>query len=95
MKKLHYSDTIIPGLSFEAERFLNPDTCFYPVFSWVWNDVLDKNEIKKQLDEMREGGIRCFYIIPEPKEFRPNSMVTRLEPDYLSDEFMEFIKFLL
>ena len=93
MKKLHYSDTIIPGLSFEAERFLNPDTCFYPVFSWVWNDVLDKNEIIKQIDEMREGGIRCFYIIPEPKEFRPNSMVTRLEPDYLSDEFMEFIKF--
>lgn len=93
MKELHYFDTIKPGLPFESARFLNPDTCFYPVFSWVWNDVLDRDEIKKQIDEMCEGGIRCFYIIPEPKDFRPNTMVTNLEPDYLSDEFMEFIKF--
>lgn len=93
MKKLHYFDTVNPGLPFEKERFFTPDTCFYPVFSWVWNDVLDKNEIKKQLDEMLEAGIRNFYIIPEPKDFRPNTMVTRLEPDYLSDEFMDFVKF--
>ena len=93
MKKLHYFDTVNPGLPFESERFLRPDTCFYPVFSWIWNDVLDRDEIKKQIDEMLEGGIRCFYIIPEPKNFRPNTMVTNLEPDYLSDEFMEFVKF--
>ncbi len=93
MNKLHYFDTIKPGLPFEQARFIQPDTCFYPVFAWVWNDVLDKSEIKKQIDEMLEGGIRNFYIIPEPKDFRPNTMVTRLEPDYLSDEFMEFVKF--
>ncbi len=93
MKKLHYSDTINGNQPFEEERFSCPDNCFYPVYAWVWNDVLDKNEIKKQIDEMLDGGIRCFYVIPEPKEFRPNSMVTRLEPDYLSDEFMKFIKF--
>ena len=92
MKSLHYSDTVKGNLPFESERFARPDNCFYPVFSWIWNDVLTENEIKKQIDEMYEGGIRCFYIIPEPKSFRPNSMVTNLEPDYLTYEFMEFIR---
>ncbi|MBQ6809432.1 MAG: hypothetical protein IJP09_01830 [Clostridia bacterium] len=92
MKSLHYSDTVKGNLPFESERFARPDNCFYPVFSWIWNDVLTENEIKKQIDEMYDGGIRCFYIIPEPKSFRPNSMVTNLEPDYLTYEFMEFIR---
>ncbi len=93
MKELSYSDVINGGLEFEHERFSTPDNCFYPVFSWIWNDVLDQDKIKNQIDEMAEGGIRCFYIIPEPKNFRPHTMATNLEPDYLTDEFMEYIKF--
>lgn len=93
MKRIGYSDIIKGGLSFDAERFSKPDNCFYPVFSWIWNDVLDKETVRRQIDEMYEGGIRCFYIIPEPKDFRPYTMVTNLEPDYLTDEFMEYVRF--
>ena len=93
MRKIGYADIINGGLSFDIERFSKPDNCFYPVFSWIWNDVLDRDTLKRQIDEMCEGGIRCFYIIPEPKDFRPHTMVTNLEPDYLTDEFMEYVRF--
>lgn len=93
MDKMNYSDMVNGQMNFEAERFLNPDNCFYPVFSWIWNDVLDFDEIKRQIDDMYSGGIRCFYIIPEPKNFRPYSMVTKLEPEYLTDEYMEYVRF--
>ncbi len=32
---------------------------------------------------------RAFYILSEPKEFRPDSMPTSLTPDYLSTEYAE------
>ncbi len=38
---------------------------------------------------MQNLGIRAFYILPEPKNFRPDSMPTNLTPDYLSPEFFE------
>ncbi len=42
---------------------------------------------------MQNLGIRAFYILPEPKNFRPDSMPTNLTPDYLSDEFFELCKY--
>ncbi len=55
MKRIGYSDIIKGGLSFDAERFSKPDNCFYPVFSWIWNDVLDKETVRRQIDEMYEA----------------------------------------
>ena len=35
---------------FNAEEFFTPDNNYYPVYSWMWNGILTKEEIKKQLD---------------------------------------------
>ena len=79
--------------SFDIEKFINPDASYSPVYVWVWNDVCNKEIIDNQLAEMKNLGIRAFYILPEPKGFRPDSMPTNLEPDYLTDEFFELCSY--
>ena len=74
---------------FNINKFLAPDVSCAPVYVWVWNDVCTKEVIDTQLTEMQNLGIRAFYILPEPKDFRPGSMPTNLTPDYLTDEFFE------
>lgn len=74
---------------FDIKSFDVPDVSFAPVYVWVWNDICTKEIIDTQLNEMLNLGIRAFYILPEPKNFRPDSMPTNLEPDYLSPDFFE------
>ena len=38
------------------------------------------------------AGIRTVYVLPEPKNFRPERIRTFLEPDYLTDEFMRLVR---
>lgn len=74
---------------FDINKFISPNVVFAPVYIWVWNDVCTREIIDAQLAEMQNLGIRAFYILPEPKEFRPDSMPTNLEPEYLSSEYFE------
>ncbi len=74
---------------FNINSFVTPDVSYSPVYVWVWNDVCTKEIIDTQLNEMQNLGIRAFYILPEPKDFRPDSMPTNLTPDYLTDKFFE------
>ena len=74
---------------FDINSFSFPDVSYAPVYVWVWNDVCTKEIIDAQLLEMQNLGIRAFYILPEPKDFRPDSMPTNLEPDYPSAEYFE------
>ncbi len=74
---------------FDINSFISPDVSCAPVYIWVWNDVCTREIIDAQLAEMQNLGIRAFYILPEPKDFRPDSMPTNLEPDYLSNEYFE------
>ncbi len=74
---------------FDINNFVTPDSSCAPVYVWVWNDICSCYIIDQQLAEMQNLGIRAFYILPEPKSFRPDSMPTNLEPDYLTDEFFE------
>ena len=74
---------------FNINSFLTPDVSCAPVYVWVWNDVCTKEAIDTQLNEMQNLGIRSFYILPEPKAFRPDSMPTNLTPNYLTEEFFE------
>ena len=71
----------------DTEDFKSPGARHSPVHFWVWNGKCSHEETDKQLDEMYRLGVRAFYIVPEPKDFRPNSMPTDLEPDYLTDEY--------
>lgn len=74
---------------FDPDSFLSPDVSYAPVYIWVWNDVCTRALIDEQLDEMQRLGIRAFYILAEPKAFRPDSMPTNLQPDYLSSAFFD------
>lgn len=74
---------------FDINSFINPDVSYAPVYIWVWNDICTSGIIDVQLAEMLRLGIRAFYILPEPKNFRPDSMPTNLTPDYLSQEYFE------
>ncbi|MEE1065093.1 MAG: hypothetical protein UH249_03080 [Acutalibacteraceae bacterium] len=75
--------------SFDFDNFLSPDVSYVPMYIWVWNDICTREIIDEQLAEMQRLGIRAFYILPEPKDFRPDSMPTNLSPEYLSDEYFE------
>ena len=81
--------------SFSAEKFESPDVRYAPLYAWVWNYICTKERIDAQLDEMQRLGIRAFYIVPEPKEFRPYGMPTELSPDYLSEGFFEMVSYAL
>ena len=74
---------------FDTNKFMSPDVANAPVYIWVWNDICTCEIIDEQLAEMQRLGIRDFYTLPEPKEFRPDSMPTNLSPEYLSEEFFE------
>ncbi|MBE6749108.1 MAG: hypothetical protein E7557_07765 [Ruminococcaceae bacterium] len=78
---------------FDINNFIFPDASYAPVYVWVWNDICTRDIIDEQLSEMQALGIRAFYILPEPKEFRPDSMPTSLTPDYLSQEYFELCKY--
>ncbi len=79
--------------NFDINSFISPDISSSPVYVWVWNDICTTKIIDEQLAEMQNLGIRAFYILPEPKNFRPDSMPTNLTPDYLSDEFFNLCKY--
>ncbi len=74
---------------FDINSFVAPDVSYAPVYVWVWNDVCTFDIIDIQLTEMQNLGIRAFYILPEPMNFRPDSMPTNLTPDYLSKEYFD------
>ena len=74
---------------FDIEDFVSPDVSCAPVYVWVWNDICNCEIIDAQIAEMQNLGIRAFYILPEPENFRPDSMPTKLTPDYLSDEYFD------
>lgn len=78
--------------SFDPELLLNPPRDLSVVYSWVWNDKLDKDTIKRQLEEFADAGIYALYVIPEPPNFRPRSLKTYLEPEYMSDEFLAYYR---
>ncbi len=80
--------------SFDKEKFRNvSDLKMGVIYSWIWNSEITKEYIDEELLTMKKQGIKGVYILPEPKEFRPDSMATRLKPDYLTDEFFELVEY--
>lgn len=78
---------------FLPDKFKNPDNSFSPIYGWFWNGPVTKEKTEEQILEMQRLGIKAFYIAPEPKTFRPITMPTLLEPDYLTDAFFEELRY--
>lgn len=79
--------------SFSVCDFKTPSYVNAPVYSWIWNGPVTREETDRQLLEMQSLGIRFIYIIPEPKLFRPLTIPTFLEPDYLTPAYFEEFKY--
>ena len=77
---------------FSPVDFSTPSSAYSPVYSWIWNSPMTTETVEKEIDEMAEQGMRAFYIIPEPPEFRNGYMETKMSPPYLSEEFFTLVR---
>ena len=75
---------IMPG--FSAGK---TDPAYSPAYFWFWNDRLDVGKLCSQLEDMRAHGLKNVCIHPMPKAFRPVWCSTKMEPDYLTPEFID------
>jgi len=73
--------------------YKNIPVIYQPAYTWLWNTTVTKEEIARQIDEMYESGIRAFYALGEPSNFRPTMRRTHLSPEYLTDEYIELVHF--
>ncbi|SFM43050.1 hypothetical protein SAMN04487943_1185 [Gracilibacillus orientalis] len=67
------------------QQFLNPTSEFSPMPFWFWNDRLDKETLQNQIEDFQDKGVEGFVLHPRigiPEQTK-----------YLSDEFMEYVKF--
>ena len=72
-------------------NFKNIPNTYHPAYTWLWNSRITQEGIKLQLEEMYASGIRAFYVIGEPENFRPKYRRTHLSPEYLSEEYLELL----
>lgn len=75
------------------EKFNNITNDCEPVYAWLWNSTITKEGIRERIDDMLNCGIKAFYVIAEPSNFRPGRRNTVLYPDYLSDEYIDLLKY--
>ena len=76
---------------FDAETLATPDAIHWPGLFWFWNDVLEREALFRQLRDMDSVGAKNIWILPVPADFRPNSMKTNLQPEYLSEEYLAIL----
>ena len=66
---------------FDVEALADPDAIHWPGLFWLWNDVLEREALFRQLRDMDSVGAKNIWILPVPADFRPNSMKTNLQPE--------------
>lgn len=66
----------------EDELFKSPTSEYRGTPFWAWNDKLDKNELCRQIEELKKMGFGGFHMHSR------SGMATH----YLSDEFMDLVK---
>ena len=68
--------------SLSLELFKNPTSEYRGAPFWAWNCKLEKDELLRQIDVFKKMGFGGFHM----------HVRTGLETEYLSDEFMDYIK---
>ena len=86
---------IKPGEQFDIEKMKKPPLTCEVSYSWLWNVPVSRELIEESLAEIVRAGVRSLYIIPLPKDFRPETMRTFLDPEYLSEKYFELVKYAL
>jgi hypothetical protein len=80
----------MPGV--RRGEFSEPPEVYRPGYFWCINDKMDVKELISQLRDMAAQGARSVCLHPFPKEFRPTTMPSAMEPPYLSPEYFKVIK---
>ncbi len=78
---------------FNPEYLKSIPSEFNVTYTWIWSTKITTESIDKKLDELTSAGIKCVYILPLAREFRPERMRTFLEPDYLSEDYFALVKY--
>ena len=78
---------------FCAEGFKTPKKEHSVMYSWVWSAPMTRETIDRQLADFAKAGIGGLYILPEPSEFRPQTIRTFLSPPYLSEAFFDLVAY--
>ncbi|MBO4345203.1 MAG: hypothetical protein J5833_05580, partial [Victivallales bacterium] len=76
---------------FRKSLFTSPENLYSTSYFWVINRKMDVKRLCSQLDDMAAHGIRAVCLHPFPKGFRPVTMPSTMEPDYMTPEYMEIL----
>ena len=76
---------------FRKSLFTSPENLYSTSYFWVINRRMDAKRLCSQLDDMAAHGIRAVCLHPFPKGFRPVTMPSTMEPDYMTPEYMEIV----
>ena len=79
--------------SFDEAQFKEPEAVLWPAYFWLWNAPLDEEVLREQLRDMASHGARSVAMLPMPHGFRPDSTNNSMDPDYLTPEFFERVRF--
>lgn len=79
--------------NFDIELFQKPQKSCNVMYCWSWQAQLSKEEIDRQLADFNKAGIDGLYILAIPKNFRGQAGEFYLEPDYLTDDFFDYVDY--
>jgi len=90
-EKMNIKGYFIPqdNNQFKISNFLKPPSFYWPAYFWVWNDSMTPDILIKQLHDMYIHKALSVCPLPEPHKFRPLSMNTQMDPDYLTKEYLQ------
>jgi len=77
---------------FSQKSLADPESVFWPGYFWYWNGPLNPEVLRRQLADMAAHDARSVCVVPEPREFRPKTMNTLMDADYLSPQFFDRVK---
>ena len=81
-----------PSGKIDYKSFQNPGSFHRPAYMWCWNSPITAEMLTAQLRDLCEAGGGGVMIVPEPPAFRPFTMRTTLEPDYLTEGYFEIYR---
>ena len=73
--------------------FADPPAAYRPMMFWVWNGEITRERIDRDIAEMAEKGCGGFFIHPMGENFRLRDFLRGQSPPYLSDEYLELVRY--
>ncbi|MBQ8880122.1 MAG: hypothetical protein IJY69_04730 [Clostridia bacterium] len=83
------------GAGLDLALLKNPPLDCEVTYCWIWNESITKEGIDERLEGFLKAGIKSLYILPLPKDFRPDTLRTFLSPEYLTANFWEIMEYAL